>query len=201
MSPREMNAQSPLVAHDPGRANRPEIDTQADTQSDTLRSGRPCDSWTPLDAKVREFLSKTHRWTPSDAGGTAETDLLIRVSLVRSQHGPRIESPIYGDTGHGICLSRVQLGSTRVHHLRAFTVCRPAPSPSTATRRSASVGPSARSFRRPPPQSLPTHPLFAQSPHLPVRDQPALPRGKRAVSHDSAPVHEPGDLVLGDRQE
>ena len=87
MSPREMNAQSPLVAHDPGRANRPEIDTQADTQSDTLRSGRPCDSWTPLEAKVRESLNKMHHWTLSDAGGSAETDLLIRVPLVRSGVG------------------------------------------------------------------------------------------------------------------
>ena len=77
------------VMHTPDRS-------EIDTQSDTLRSGRPCDSWTPLDAKVREFLSKTHRWTPSDAGGTAETNLVIRVSLVRSQRGPPIESTTYG---------------------------------------------------------------------------------------------------------
>ena len=94
-----MNAQSPLVAHDPGRANRPEIDTQADTQSDTLRSGRPCDSWTPLEAKVRESLSKTHRWTLSDAGGSAETDLVVRVSLVRSQPGPSTESGSHRHAG------------------------------------------------------------------------------------------------------
>ena len=79
----------------PAVSSGPRIDTQADTQSDTLRSGRPCDSWTPLEAKVREFLSKTHRWTPSDAGGSPETELLIRVSLVRSQRGPPIESTTY----------------------------------------------------------------------------------------------------------
>ena len=85
-SPREKRG-SRLVAHDLGRNHRPGIDTQ----SDTLRSGRPRDSWTPSEAKVREFLSKRYRWTPSDAGGTAGTDLLIRVSLVRSQRGPLIE--------------------------------------------------------------------------------------------------------------
>ena len=79
---------SPLGAHDPDRIHRPEIDTQ----SDTLRSGRPRDSWTPSEAKVREFFSKMHRWTPLDAGGQAGTELLIRVSLVRSQRGPPIES-------------------------------------------------------------------------------------------------------------
>ena len=52
-----------------------------------------------LEAKVREFLSKTHRLTPSDAGGKAEIDLLIRVSLVRSQRGPPIESITYRDLG------------------------------------------------------------------------------------------------------
>ena len=65
------------VVHAPDRS-------EIDTLSDTLRSGRPCDSWTPLEAKVREFLSKTHRCTPLDAGGKAETDLVVRVSLVRS---------------------------------------------------------------------------------------------------------------------
>ena len=113
-----------MVAHDPGRVNRPEIDTQADTQSDTLRSGRPCDSWTPLEAKVREFLSKTHRWTPSDAGGSAETDLLIRVSLVRSQRGPPIESISYEDLVSGltsVCqhfvprLDALRLDALRLH--------------------------------------------------------------------------------------
>ena len=61
---------------------------EIDTQSDTLRSARPRDSWTPSEAKVRDSLSKRYRWTSSDAGGTAGTDLLIRVSLVRSQRGP-----------------------------------------------------------------------------------------------------------------
>ena len=51
-----------IDAHDPGRVHRPEIDTQ----SDTLRSGRPCDSWTPLEAKVRDSLSKN---APLDAIG------------------------------------------------------------------------------------------------------------------------------------
>ena len=60
-SPRDERG-SPLVAHDPGLAHRPEIDTQ----SDTLRSGRPRDSWTPLDAKVRDSLSKN---APLDAIG------------------------------------------------------------------------------------------------------------------------------------
>ena len=45
--------------------------------------------------------AKTHRWTPSDAGGTAGTDLLIRVSLVRSQRGPPIESISYEDLVSG----------------------------------------------------------------------------------------------------
>ena len=126
-----MNAQSPLVAHDPGRANRPEIDTQADTQSDTLRSGRPCDSWTPSEAKVRDSLSKTHRWTPPDAGGTAGTDLLIRVSLVRSQRGPPIESIAYEGAGRGIHLVRVQIGSNIGRHS-------PSPAP-----RAASSGPAS----------------------------------------------------------
>ena len=62
--------------------------SEIDTQSDTLLNARPCDSWTPSEARVRESLSKMNRWTPSDAGGSAETDLLIRVSLVRSQRGP-----------------------------------------------------------------------------------------------------------------
>ena len=60
--------------------------SEIDTQSDTLRSGRPCDSWTSLDAKVRDFLSKMHRWTPPDAGGTAGTDLPV---TRRSSQSPR----------------------------------------------------------------------------------------------------------------
>ena len=78
------------VLHAPDRS-------EIDTQSDTLRSGRPCDSRTPLEAKVREFLSKMHGWTSPDAVGKAEIDLLIRVPLVRSQRGPPIESISYGD--------------------------------------------------------------------------------------------------------
>ena len=40
-----------------------------------LRSARRRDSWTPLETKVREFLNKMNHWTPSDAGGSAGTDL------------------------------------------------------------------------------------------------------------------------------
>ena len=42
-----------------------------DTQSDTLRTGRPCDSWTPLEAKGGDYLNKQaildtggHHWKP-----------------------------------------------------------------------------------------------------------------------------------------
>ena len=87
MSTREMNADHLWSLTIPAASTGPRLPPEIDT----LRSGCPCDSWTPLEAKVREFLSKMHRWTLSDAGGTAETDLLIRVALVRSQRGPPIE--------------------------------------------------------------------------------------------------------------
>ena len=125
------SGQRPARAHAPSRPWSCQLRAAPaiDTQSDTLRSARPRDSWTPSEAKVREFLSKTHRRTLLDAGGSAEINLLIRVSLVRSQRGPQIESITYEDTGHGICLTRVQIGSTLHRH-----------SPS-AVRRTASTGP------------------------------------------------------------
>ena len=115
--------------------------SEIDTQSDTLRSGRPCDSWTPLEAKVREFLSKMHRWTLSDAGGSAGTELLIRVSLVRSQRGPPT------DTGHfhtrRLCSLRfrVQIGSpinasdSTPHDVGSRLLIRGAPTPALLDQR------------------------------------------------------------------
>ena len=60
--------------------------------------------------------AKMHSWTPSDAGGTAETDLLIRVSLVRSQRGQPIESTTYRGSGFGWS---ARVSTMSAHHVGA----------------------------------------------------------------------------------
>ena len=49
-----------------------------DTLSDTLRSGRPCDLWTPLEAKVADFLNKP---AILDAGGHHRTARISSLNL------------------------------------------------------------------------------------------------------------------------
>ena len=84
MSPREMSADHLWSLTIPSASTDPELTPKVTPYGADARAipGHP------LEAKVREFLSKMHRWTPSDAGGTAGTDLSIRVSLVRSEPGP-----------------------------------------------------------------------------------------------------------------
>ena len=110
---------SSLAPHDVLHAPDP---SEIDTQSDTLRSGHPCDSWTPPEAKVREFLSKMHRWTPPDGGwiggnrafnqGVAgsiparPTNRINNLREYRLRHLPR-------------------KGPNRVQPSPAFSVCRP----------------------------------------------------------------------------
>ena len=77
-----------------------------DTLTDTLRSGRPCDLWTPLEAKGRDPPRNRQFWTRAGATGRPECSLLIRVSLVRSQRGPPIESTSCRDSAmrrYGSC--------------------------------------------------------------------------------------------------
>ena len=111
MSPREMSADHLWSLTIPVASTGPKLTPKVTPYGADARAipGHPRKR---KSAKVREFLSKMHRWTPPDAGGTAGTDLLIRVSLVRSQRGPPINMGINSIRTLLRLGCRVHIGST-----------------------------------------------------------------------------------------
>ena len=118
MSPREMSADHLWSLTIPVSPTDPKL-TPKVTPYGADALAIPGHPWTRKSAIPS---AKMHRWTPSDAVGTAGTDLFIRVSLVRSQRGP--PNRINNLEDHRSRHLPIK-GPNRVQRSPAFSVCRP----------------------------------------------------------------------------